>query len=106
MRQRRRDLGVLKTLGFVRRQVRATVAWQATTMTVIALAVGLPLGVASGRWARRLFAEDLGIVAAFVTPVLGILVVVPIAIVVANLAAARPGRVAARTGPALVLRSE
>jgi len=90
----------------MRRQVWATVAWQATTMTVVALAVGLPLGIATGRWTWRLFADDLGVVPEFVAPLLGAVVIVPIAIVAANLAAALPGRVAARTRPALVLRSE
>ena len=51
IRRRRRDLAVLKTLGFVRRQVSATVAWQATTLAVIALVLGVPLGIAAGRWA-------------------------------------------------------
>jgi ABC-type lipoprotein release transport system permease subunit len=49
IRQRRRDLAVLKTLGFVRSQVSAAVAWQATTVAVVALAVGMPLGFALGR---------------------------------------------------------
>jgi hypothetical protein len=45
-RRRRRDLAILKTLGFVRRQVRHAVAWQATTIVAIALLIGLPAGVA------------------------------------------------------------
>ena len=50
VRRRRRDLAILKSLGFVRGQVSAAVAWQATTVALLALAVGLPLGVALGRW--------------------------------------------------------
>jgi hypothetical protein len=46
VRRRRRDLAILKTLGFTRGQVSATVAWQATTLAVVALLVGMPLGVA------------------------------------------------------------
>ena len=60
VRRRRRDFAILKTLGFARRQVSATVVWQASTMLVIALAVGLPLGVAAGRWAWTVVAEQLG----------------------------------------------
>ena len=52
-RRRRRDLAVLMTLGLVRGQVRATVAWEATTFAVLALGVGLPSawppGVGRGR---------------------------------------------------------
>src|SRR5262249_6387387 len=48
VRRRRRDLAVLKTLGFARRQVRATVGWHATTVAVLALVVGIPLGLVVG----------------------------------------------------------
>jgi predicted lysophospholipase L1 biosynthesis ABC-type transport system permease subunit len=54
--RRRRDLAVLKALGFVQGQVAATIVWQATTFAVVALAVGVPLGVAAGRWAWELTA--------------------------------------------------
>src|SRR5205823_8599150 len=60
-RRRRRDLAVLKTLGFVRRQVSAAVAWQATTLVLLALIVGLPVCVAAGRWVWQLFAGQLGV---------------------------------------------
>ena len=59
--RRRRDLAVLKTMGFVRRQVTITVAWQATAMVAIALLVGMPIGVALGRWAWTLLAGQLGV---------------------------------------------
>ena len=51
IRLRRRDLSILKTLGFSAAQVRGAVAWQATTFVVVAVAIGLPLGVAAGRLA-------------------------------------------------------
>jgi hypothetical protein len=105
-RRRRRDLAVLKTLGFVRRQVWATLAWQATTMAVVALLVGLPLGVAAGRWAWMLVAEGLESPAGPVIPALALLLAVPAAVLVANLTAALPARAAAGTRPAVVLRSE
>ena len=57
IRRRRRDLAILKTLGFERRDVRMTVAWQATTVAAIGLLVGLPLGVGIGRFAWNLFAD-------------------------------------------------
>jgi hypothetical protein len=106
VRRRRRELAVLKTLGFVRGQVRATVAWQATTLVVVALVVGVPLGVAAGRWAWTLFADGLGVVAVPRVPGLVIAAVAVGALAVANLVAAVPAHVAARTRPALVLRSE
>jgi hypothetical protein len=105
-RRRRRDLAILKTLGFVRAQVRGTLAWQATTLAAVALLVGLPIGIAGGRWAWRLFAGQLGVLPDPVVPLPAVLVAVPAALVLANLVAALPGRAAARTQPAIVLRSE
>src|SRR5206468_8491773 len=68
IRRRSRDLAMLKTLGVVRRQVTATVIWQATTLALAAVLVGLPLGIALGRWGWRLFAGQLGIVPESVIP--------------------------------------
>ena len=106
LRRRRRDLGVLKTLGFVSGQVAATVAWQATTLAFLALLVGLPLGLVAGRWAWLLLNRDLHSLAGPVTPVLALLAAVPATVLVANLVAALPARAAAATRPAVVLRSE
>jgi hypothetical protein len=106
IRHRRRDLAVLKTLGFVRGQVRATVAWQATGFAVLAVVAGIPLGVAAGRWAWVLVNQGLHSLAGPVTPTLAVLAVVPATVLVANLVAALPARAAAATRPAVVLRSE
>ena len=106
IRRRRRDLAVLKTLGFTPAQLSATVASQATTVAMVGLLAGLPLGLGVGRYAYNLFADNLGVVSDVVTPVGVIVLVVPAAIVVANLVAALPGWTAARTRPAPVLRAE
>lgn len=106
VRRRGRDLAVLKTLGFVRRQVWSVVAWQATTLVVVALAVGIPVGIAAGRWAWAVFASQLNVVDEPVLPWLPVLLAIPAAVLLANLLAAIPGRVAARVQPALLLRTE
>jgi hypothetical protein len=106
VRRRRRDLAILKTLGFTRNQVVTAVAWQATAVAAIGLLVGLPLGLGIGRFAWNVFAEDLGVVPEAVTPVGLTALVVPATIVLANLIAALPAQTAARTRPALVLRAE
>jgi predicted lysophospholipase L1 biosynthesis ABC-type transport system permease subunit len=104
--RRRSDLAVLKTLGFNRFQVRATVAWQATALSVAGLAVGVPLGVVVGRAVWRLVADGLGVSTSPTVPIVGLLAVVVGGITLANLTAAIPARAAARTQPAVVLRSE
>jgi ABC-type lipoprotein release transport system permease subunit len=104
--RRRRDLAILKTLGFVRGQVAATVAWQATTVVVVSMVVAVPLGVALGRWTWTLLADDLGVVARPQVPWLTLAAVVGAALVLANAIALAPGQIAARTRPATDLRSE
>jgi len=106
IRRRRRDLAVLKTIGFVRRQISATVAWQSTALAVVALAVGLPLGVAAGRLAWALFANSVGVANDADVPLVAVFAAIPITVVVANLLAAGPGWRAGRVKPASVLRSE
>jgi ABC-type antimicrobial peptide transport system permease subunit len=105
VRRRRRELAVLKTLGFVTRQVRATVAWQATALVGVGLIVGVPLGLLAGRWAWILFAGQVAIVPAPVTSPLTLLAV-PAVLLLANAIAAIPARAAGRTQPAVILRTE
>jgi ABC-type antimicrobial peptide transport system permease subunit len=105
VRRRRQELAILKTLGFVSRQVRATVAWQATAIATVSLLVALPLGLAAGRWAWTLLAGQVAIVPAPVISPLT-LFVFPAVLVLANAIAAIPARAAARTQPAVVLKAE
>jgi len=86
--------------------VFAAVAWQATTLVGLALLVGLPLGVAAGRWTWQVFAGRLGAASDARVPVLAALVAVPVAIAIANAVAVAPGLVAGRLRPATVLRDE
>jgi hypothetical protein len=106
VRRRRRELALLKTLGFTRRQVTGTVAWQASTVAAIAVLLGVPLGIVVGRWAWSVLVDDLGTIAESVVPWVVLAVGVPVLLVVANVVAFIPGRVASRLRPATVLRSE
>ena len=49
VRRRRRELALLKTLGFTRRQLAAVVAWQSTISVLIGVVLGVPIGIISGR---------------------------------------------------------
>ena len=106
VRRRRRDLALLKTLGFTRRQLAATVGWQSTVVAVVGLVIGVPLGIAAGRWLWILFAHALSTVPEPVVPAGPVAVATVAALVLANLVAALPGRSAARTPAALLLRAE
>ena len=106
VRRRRRDLALMKTLGFTQRQLAKTVAWQASVTAIIGVVVGVPLGIALGRWLWILFARAIYAVPEPSIPGAEITLIVLGALVVANVVAALPGRIAARTPTGLVLRSE
>jgi len=106
VRRRRRDLALLKTLGFTGRQLAATVAWQSTIAVAIGTVVGVPLGIALGRWLWDLFARAIHAVPMPTVPALSVTLIALGALVLANAVAAFPGRLAARTPTALLLRSE
>jgi hypothetical protein len=106
VRRRQRDLATLKALGFTRRQLLSTVYWQSSISVGIGVLVGVPLGIVLGRVLWTLFARDIYVVPEPTIPLLSVSLVVIGALVFANLVATVPGRIAARTPTALVLRSE
>jgi hypothetical protein len=106
VRRRRRDLALLKTLGFTRRQLAATLSWQATVVAAVGVVIGVPLGIAAGRWLWLAFARELSAVPDPVVPAGSVALAAVAALVLANLVAALPGRTAARTPAAIVLRAE
>jgi hypothetical protein len=106
VRRRRRELALLKTLGFTQRQLAAAVAWHASVAAVIGIAAGVPFGVALGRWLWILFARQIDAVPQPTVPAVSVLLVAIGALVLANLVAAVPGRAAAHTPTARVLRAD
>ena len=106
VRRRRRDLALLKALGFTQRQLAASIASQATVAALIGCVIGIPLGIVIGRALWNLFARGIDVVPDPAVPVLTLVLVGIGALVFANLVAAIPGRIAARTSTALVLRAE
>jgi len=106
VRSRRRELAVLRTLGFTGRQLRNSVRVQTLAMMVGGFVVGAPLGIAIGSIAWRAFAARLGVVPAASIPVGWIVATAAGAALIAILAAAGPARAAARAKPADPLRSQ
>jgi len=106
VRRRRRDFALLKTLGFTRRQLAGAVAWQSTVLAAIGLAIGVPLGVVAGRFLWLAFARQLSAVPDPAVPASSIVLAGVTALVLANVVAAFPGRQAARTPQAALLRAE
>jgi hypothetical protein len=106
VRRRQRELALLEALGYTQRQLAAAVAWQSSVSAAVGAVFGLPLGIALGRWLWALFARGISAVPDPTVPVLWMVVVGLGALVFANLLAAVPGRIAARTPTALLLRTE
>jgi hypothetical protein len=106
VRRRRRDLSLLKVLGFTGRQVGATVRWQAAVTVAVGVLVGVPLGIIGGRVLWVLFADQLDVLPEPSTPLLLIAAIAAAAFAVGLLAAALPARAARRIRPGVALRSE
>ncbi|MGB9112457.1 MAG: FtsX-like permease family protein [Acidimicrobiales bacterium] len=106
VRRRRRDLALLKTLGFVRRQLSAAVLWQASIAAAVGVVIGVPLGVIVGRTLWGVFAREIYAVPRPTVPVVPIVLVAIGAIVLANVVAYLPGQFASRTATAPSLRAE
>lgn len=106
VRRRRRDLALLRVLGFTGRQVVGSVLWQAAIVAAVGLVVGIPVGLALGRFVWERIADALGVATdpAASWAVVGITVLG--AFVVAGGSAVLPAARAARMRPASILREE
>ena len=106
IQRRRREIAVLRSLGFGTRDVLLAVLTQSTALVVVALVIGLPIGIIAGRVLWSIFGATLGVP---VTPALPIGWIAGGAVVVvflANLIAVVPGLVASRIPASAALRSE
>jgi ABC-type lipoprotein release transport system permease subunit len=106
VRRRRRDIAVLKVLGLRRRGVLQLVAWQASTLVALSLAIAIPVGIAAGRIGWKFFAAQQGVVGDPRVPVLALALALCLTVLVANVIAALPGRQATMLSPAVVLQAE
>jgi hypothetical protein len=104
--RRRREIGLLKVLGFANSQVGSVVAWQATTLAGIGIIIGTPLGVVIGRAVWTAFARNLGAVPVPVVPIWFLVALLAGVVTVANLIAIGPALVATRSKPKELLRAQ
>jgi hypothetical protein len=106
VRRRRLEFGVLSALGFTPGQRRVVIAAQATTIAIIALVVGVPLGVIAGRVVWSAIASSMGVATDAMFPFLVLAIGALGFAVVLNLIAVFPARSARRLSAATALRSE
>jgi ABC-type lipoprotein release transport system permease subunit len=101
--RRRREIGLLKALGLSNGQVGAAVCWQATTVALVGIVAGIPLGIVAGQAVWRAFATNLGVVPVASLPVWLLVSLGAGVLVVANLLAVAPALAArSRTAGALL----
>jgi len=94
---RRRELGVLRAVGGLRRQIRRTVWMEALSVGFIGLVLGLALGAIQLWYSVEIARRDLlGIDIAYVYPGRTALLLAPVILIAAFLAALAPGESAVR----------
>jgi FtsX-like permease family len=106
VRRRWHEVAVLRALGMTRWQSRGIVVTHASVLAGIGLAFGIPLGLALGRTTWRVVADSTPLL--YVPPVAlaALVLIAPLALLIANLLAAPPGQRAARLRIGHVLRAE
>jgi hypothetical protein len=104
--RRRRELALLRCVGFTGRQVLGVVLSQATAFALAALAVGVPLGIVGGSALWRAAADRIGTEASPVVPIGGIALAALALVAIANALALLPAIRARRAHPATVLRAD
>jgi ABC-type antimicrobial peptide transport system permease subunit len=105
-RSRRRELALLRSLGCIGRQLRATIRWQALTVVGVGLLGGIPFGLAVGRVTYGAFAGGLGVRPEPDVSLGWLLLLTGGSVATGLLAAVVPGRSAVRVCPGAVLREE
>ena len=108
VRERHREFGILKTLGFTPRQIMASVASGSILLAAVALIVGVPLGLGFTRLSLNFIGIEAGVGAPWGTmPGPGwIALLIPLFLLTAVLGAALPARRAAGITVREALRSE
>jgi ABC-type lipoprotein release transport system permease subunit len=106
VRQRRRDIGVLRAIGATRGQISSALSWQALWVYFGAAVIGVPLGVIAGRVMWREVADGIGTLLGPVVPVLQVVEIVIGGLALVTALVVLPARAATRLRPAEALRTE
>ena len=105
VRRRRQELALLKALGMTRGQLWRIITWQTGLILGLAVAAGIPLGIAAGRWTWAAFAGSLGAVPVTEVPLATLGLGVLLLAAAGNLLTVIPAAIAARTRSAALLRT-
>jgi ABC-type lipoprotein release transport system permease subunit len=106
VRRRRLELGIFSAIGFAPRQRHWVIVVQATTVALVALGVGVPLGVVVGRVVWSAIARSIGVTTDAALPLTALALGALGLVVTLNVIATIPAHSAARLRVAEALRSE
>lgn len=105
-RSRRVELAVLRAMGLSAKATRRVVYWQAASIAITGLLVGIPLGILLGQWGWKAVADRVSLVYEPPLALVAILLAIPAAILLVTAVAALPAREVVSMRPAEALRSE
>lgn len=106
VRRRRRDFGIVRSLGFLVADVRHAISMQSLTLVAVGLGLGVPFGIILGRLAWRVVASGVGVATSPTTPPMAVVALGTGALLLSLLLALLPGRAAGRLHPVDALRVE
>ncbi|MCU1360594.1 MAG: hypothetical protein JWN99_1883 [Ilumatobacteraceae bacterium] len=106
LRNGRRDVAVLRSLGADTGWITRSMHWQVTTFAIVPIVLGAAVGVVAGRLVFQALADSIGALNAAAIPVALIAAVAVAALVLSNVTAAIPAGRARRMATATVLQSE
>jgi predicted lysophospholipase L1 biosynthesis ABC-type transport system permease subunit len=104
VRRRRRDLALLRTLGFTSGQLRRSILVQSMTLMALSTAIAIPIGLIAGRWLWILTSDWLGIPERSLVPIGAVAIVALAALIIGAGIALVPARSASHVNPATALR--
>jgi ABC-type antimicrobial peptide transport system permease subunit len=104
--RRRGELATLRTLGITPRQTLSCIVWQAATITVVGVAVGIPLGLIAGDAAWFAITDPTGLATDTDRPALLYVAMGILAVLTSVIVALVPGRRAGHQRLADSLRAD
>ena len=105
-RQRRSEFAILRSLGFTRTQVMLVITSASITFAILALLIGIPVGMLAGRLGWAAVANNLFIDGAVRMPVIATVVIALGLLGFASLLSLVPARLTVRPSPGEALRTE
>jgi predicted lysophospholipase L1 biosynthesis ABC-type transport system permease subunit len=104
--ERRRDLAVLRVIGYTRAQTRGVLRSAAASVAVIGLVIGVPFGLLAGRFGWHVVADGLAVSRSVAVPAAAVAAVALGLVGFALVIATAPAHMALRRTPGGALRAE